>query len=238
MYPSALLLLLVVLAGLLGGSCSAFYEVISLPSTTRIRIALRILESVIAAAVVPLFLSLIGNNEIGTLLSGDSSFDPKVQYIALKTFGFCLIAAISARRFLDTVSSRVFALERELKDAEKRIEKTEQKVDIINTAVNEPDESSSPLPEEVVVSGPLTEIDSKVLASLSGGLPLRSISGIARSTGAAPEEVDTSLTRLSDSGLATKIITDRGKRWMPTLAGRELATDVNLGPSSAPKSKG
>jgi len=148
-------------AGIFGGIISYFLDQDSSESNVKIRHN-SLLKSVIigvgASFLVPLFLAIISSD----LLKLDK-FDPSK---ILVFFGFCLIAAISSRKFIVTLSERVLKEAREakqkVKQVEDKIEKREAQniIDAKALAILEKTLEESPDPDEPPLS--TTEIKDKI----------------------------------------------------------------------------
>jgi hypothetical protein len=234
----------ILVGGLAGGGCATFHA-----STTRIgadklgtflfwqTLFSYILEGTVAAATVPLFLSLVGNDDIRNLFRTTSFSDPDAQISAFKLLGFCLIAGVFARRFLDTVSSRVFALEEEVKKVEDKIDTNALKIDDLADVVIESDKlSNAPIHTTVAQTleqtAALPEMAWDLLSScVSANIPARSVQGLAVSLNRSIDEVERMLGQLRDAGLMQKIETFRGERWVVTQSGRLRLSSRNDRPA-------
>ncbi len=91
---------------------------------------------VVATFVVPLFLSLVQSNLFDNLFAADT-LPPKLVFIY---GGFCIVAAISSRPFLQTISDKILALAKHIKETDDRQRKTEDKVEELVENQEQPDE--------------------------------------------------------------------------------------------------
>jgi hypothetical protein len=212
---------IILIAGLSGGLCRTLHEAQGDSDLIKSLIPSRLLEGVIAAAVVPLFLSIIGNNDLEDALNSDDLFSTDYEIAVLKLLGFCLIAALSARRFLDTVSSRVMDLERDMKRVTAKVHLTEEKLTSLEDIAIEadpPEVREDPQAHSSQDILPATERE--VLAAfLSTSAPARSAGGIALGIGSTAEQVNELLTILQTKGLVRSIDSTRGPRWVITPEG-------------------
>jgi len=180
----------------------------------------RSLEGVLAAATVPLFLSLIGNSIVRTILDPTAQSPDRLEDI-LKFAGFCLIASLSSRIWLDGLSQRVFDLQKKLDENTKELKKVAETAD----AAVEPDKTVT---AAETLTAPSLSIDEKsVLAMLSTGpFLIRSIEGLAGNLSMTLETLKTILDSLVQKGLVRHIMTRQGMRWVATPEGIEQANRV------------
>ncbi|MBN2443723.1 MAG: hypothetical protein JXJ04_20345 [Spirochaetales bacterium] len=132
-------IIVMLLAGTFGGIINYYLESENQPKKNKRSFLLRksIFLGVGASFIVPLFLYLISSNLIKM-----SDLDPKEILIFL---GFCLIASISSRKFIETISSRILKEVKEAKlsaaEMKSNIEKqkiTDQRaLELINIIVEE-----------------------------------------------------------------------------------------------------
>jgi hypothetical protein len=92
-----------------------------------------VLLGITAALVVPLFLSLSESRVIERIVSGvnnNSVYENWLIYI-----GFCIVAAVACRKFMQAVSGQVLAALRDhsqdIKDHHKRLRDVEQRLDAV-----------------------------------------------------------------------------------------------------------
>jgi tetratricopeptide (TPR) repeat protein len=97
-----------ILAGIYGGIINYFLESEKAISRSKLTIWQMIVIGIGASFLVPLFLTLISSNLVNLKQLEFSKI--------LVFFGFCLIAAISSRRFIMTISERLLREVREAKD--------------------------------------------------------------------------------------------------------------------------
>src|SRR5262249_52011737 len=151
-----------------------------------------------AAFLVPLFLYTVSSNLVQDLQPGQGA--PDFSKFLVFT-GFCLVAAISSRAFIKTLSDRILkeateakkkasAAEERAVSAEKRADEAQEKATqakseagALAAAAAEPD-SAETSPESKLSYVPLSETERKVLSELAQGrYVLRTRSGVARETG-------------------------------------------------------
>jgi len=170
---------------------------------------LRLVEGVLAAATVPLFLSLIGNDIVSTILNPPSTGTGQAEYAVLKFIGFCLIAAIFSKSYLEGLSTKVMDL---------------QKEKLSNTVDAAVVEDGIPTPIRGVAlaatTAPLAQNERAVLEAFRDGkFPIRSISGLVLSTSLSESDILAALESLEKRALARSVDTQHGKRWSATPAG-------------------
>jgi hypothetical protein len=219
----AVVLAVILAAGLIGG-WAAYLAGIG-PGTAAVdrpvdrRTPLRFLVmGCVASACVPLFLSLVQSNLITTIF-GSGSAPPFEQYLVLA--GLCLIAAFSARAFLESVSRRVL---RDLEDVKEKQHDIQQQV--AQTAEIVDEQSATPVSSDTTRRAALFEprsvpgmddLEVKALQALTK-MTFRTASGVASDIGISRNRVGELLDSLSAKGLATITTspTTKGVRWRIT----------------------
>lgn len=214
-----LIVILMIGAGLLGGITNYFR--IDQEEKTRFSFSKNILMGLSASLLIPLFLNMISSN-----LLKESGSDSSRYFIF---FGFCLIASLSSKAFIQTISDRLL---NDVKNTKEKVEKITKDVEPIISKETEAQEAEVTDSFMKVRALSLDEDAKKVLDSLdSGRYAWRSLTGISEQTGLPKENVLNSLNWLSSNGLVVK--TSEKGRWGLTLKGR----DVFMGLSAADKSK-
>jgi hypothetical protein len=184
-----------------------------------------------AALIIPLFLNSISAGLIKDIISdGDHS-----QIFVL--IGFCLIAAITSRAFISTMSDKVFrelrANKREISAVKGVAEQAEIKAEEANEKAAYSQAAVSPLVEEDDVDqaassaanlsdsvSTLSEDQLRVLRALfSSKYTLRSISGIVGDTGLDGANVNRIISELMKMGLANQPPSGQ-RKWFATKKGR------------------
>lgn len=184
-----------------------------------------------ASFTVPVFLNMISSNLISEIM-GELS-DAKVVAKLLVLAGFCLLAAISSRAFLRSLSERVL---KEVKSARKEAKEAREEAADAKAAV-------SPLIEEEIApvnlaSGStfaespapeVTDQERRILKAMTmSHYSMRSLTGLAKDTGVAKAVVNATITTLMQKGLISEAKNKEGQlRWYPTLLGRSLADENN-----------
>jgi hypothetical protein len=184
-----------------------------------------------AALIIPLFL-----NSISAHLISDMEKDHSQIFVLI---GFCLVAAITSRTFISTMSEKVFrelrANKREISAVKGVAEQAETKAEEANEKASYSQAAVSPLVEEDDVDQPpfsaanlsnsaftLSEEQLKVLRALfSSKYTLRSISGISTETGLDRSNVNRIISELIKMGLADQPPTGQ-RKWFATKKGREV----------------
>lgn len=180
---------------------------------------------VAASFMVPLFLNMISGDLIDKIrgVAGSAPDYSKLFVLA----GFCLVAAVSSRAFIRTLSERVL---QQVKSANRVA--TEAKAVAVDAKatvglVVEEEEISDDLrelaaPVETIDDSIIAESETTVLkAMLESQYSLRSISGISKDTGLSKQLVNRVLSSLIAQGLVSQSLSSKGQpRWFATLEGR------------------
>lgn len=93
-----------------------------------------------AALLVPLFLNMISSDLIE--LTRGTQDKPAQPYKIFVFAGFCLVASISSRAFIRTLSERILS---EVRETERKLKKVEKKADAATVKVEEAEENFSQL---------------------------------------------------------------------------------------------
>lgn len=216
-----LLPILMIGAGLLGGITNYFRS--DQEKKDSLLFLKNVFMGVSASLLIPLFLNMISSN-----LLKESASD-SLKYFIL--FGFCLIASLSSKAFIQTISDRLL----------NEVRKTEEKLENIKTDVKAVlDKETEPAEEEEENKDSLSKIRAfsfdedtkKVLNALGKGrYAWRSLTGIAKEIGLPKETVLKSLNWLLSNFLVVRTV-EKG-RWGLSLEGRDIFSEM----SSAIKSK-
>lgn len=220
-HPYMCLLLVMLVAGLLGGWLN--YLLGQKEDPEHAAMWQSFLGGLVASFMVPLFLNMISSNLLdGIKGTGSNPGDPSKLLVFA---GFCLVAAVSSKAFISTLSDRILkeakATRQEVRQMKKEVdpiiaEKTEQEPqEMVPLSVSVPDEMS------------LGENAKKVVAALARGrFTLRTRTGISKDTGLDKGEVSKILDDLVALGLAHKVkVMIRGElktRWYISAEGRAL----------------
>jgi hypothetical protein len=234
---------IIVAMGLLGGWAAFLAEVPSDDNVESRRAPLRrfLVLGVVAAACVPLFLSLLKSDvvrQIFTARDGAGNSVPPAYESYLIFIGLCLIAAFSARAFITSISKQVM---QRLNEVDRKVEKaTETADDAIVVAQEAVDEARSADPAnadhrpelEAITEGeeaegtgpsgaPLTPVERNALLAMATRT-YRTATGIAQDAGISRAEVSEVLDGLAARRLAlpTTSPSSGGKRWIITKRGR------------------
>lgn len=169
----------------------------------------RISAGIAASFAVPLFLNMISSS-----LVADSKTDPlKLHVIA----GFCIIAAISSKAFIESLSKRLL---NQLDQLDKDQKILREDVEPVLAKEKEPDEDQQIMAEIY----DLDDEDRIILKALANPKwSMRSLSGIMKGSGFTDIKAVWSLTKLCDQRLARKNTKDGRDWWWLTTEGRTLA---------------
>lgn len=227
------LIWITILAGILGGTVN--YLLNQTNEFSSGDCLKNIIIGLVASALVPLFLNMLSSDLIGSIRGTDKT--PSDPYKYLVFFGFCLIAAVSSRAFIQNLSDRILSEVKEAnenskeakekaEDAKKKAAELEESVEPIVDKETEADNSSSILemsfsPKVLSEITDQDDADKKILTALTEGqTTFRSKSGIKNSSGINGKELDDKLFNLEEKGLIKTRESKNGLRWYITQNGR------------------
>lgn len=214
-FPAIILIVISIAAGILGGIINYFQSRGDGESVNSWPYYL--LLSTCAAFIVPLFLSLAKSQILSNIFSPDLKLEDWFVY-----FGACVLVAIYAKSFLETVSKKFLEeLKGTSKTANQALETANQASHQAETTLNQMEgafEKLENLPEGAVtktlVVRPSPDVsryspdEQKVLTALMDpAYPLarRSLGGIASATKLSRQTVSTCLERLMDAKVVKKV---------------------------------
>ncbi|MNJ54966.1 hypothetical protein D3C77_504340 [compost metagenome] len=176
-------------------------------------VAKNALLGICAALMVPLFLNTISSTLLQEILSG-TELD-SIKYLIL--IGFCLIASISAQKFIRLMSANVI---KELKEVKEKAEDAQTKA---KSALEATESSMEP------EAGPLSSEDQKVFTGLDpttksvlihlldGPYTMRSATGLAQELELKLELVNEALAALQEMNFVRRGVNAKNqKRWYLT----------------------
>ena len=212
--PSYILILIgiIIFSGVLGGVANFHIVETSKKPIDRKSVWGYVVLGVVAAFTVPLFLNMISSN---LLEIGHSNF------LALFVFcGFCLVAAVFSKSFLENMYSKVI---REVKEVKEEVQELKEQE-------SEPEMPTSSNAESKQEDSGLSEHERRVLFALgTGKYSYRSLSGIMHETGLSKEIVKASLDSLVSQALVAQTYgIDEQKLWFLTSSGKKLLGFGNL----------
>ncbi len=182
-----------------------------------------------ASFMVPVFLNMISSRLISEITGPPLTSEMLSKILVLA--GFCLLASISSRAFIRSITDKllqeVSAAKQEAQEAKQQAEKAET---IASLSV-ESDPQEQPNIAGALIPSPrpdLSEPEKQVLrAMVNSRFAMRSITGIAQDTGRAREEVNSILSGLIGKALVADGMNIQGQlRWYPTPLGREATNET------------
>jgi hypothetical protein len=209
------LLIVMVAAGLLGGVASFLIARRKGEAKDQSIFGYLVL-GVVASLIVPLLLNMISSDLLRTA---------KGDYLRLLPFGgFCLIAAVFSRRFLESIYSRVM----------QKVGKLETEVEDLKEVASEPETPGQEPTSEELSKADVSDDDYQLMHAMSSGKYLyRSLGGLAKETSLPKEKINRSLNSMIAKNLIGQRSNREGKqRWYLASDGRRL-----LGDLSEPKKK-
>ena len=147
---------------------------------------------VVAAFIVPLFLSLVGSDILTDILG---PHEPKLEKVFVFV-SFCLIAAISSRAFIQTISDKVLALARQQAVTNENLDEL---TEVVGSQSGELDQNPEPerLTEAETTEVPLSNDERRVLEALQAKpYALRTLKGVVTDSGIDASQALALLKRL------------------------------------------
>ena len=230
------LLLILLFAGVLGGVMGFYLEQpassTSIPTqdTPQTRPARAMFPFLVlgvgASYMVPLFLNMISSTLVSEALNADKSQDSAIKLLVI--LGFALIAAVSSRRFITSLTDKVI---QDVQKAKELAEETEKKVDLIVEPENAPRQMPEGTAERHAVqvdAADLAENEKRVLRTLfTSTYAARALSGIWRDASIEEADAKAALDTLAEKSLVSQTQTFKGfPKWSLTNAGRVAASAV------------
>ncbi|MFZ5645894.1 MAG: YEATS-associated helix-containing protein [Bacillota bacterium] len=185
---------------------------------TREEIIKSVIIGIGASFLVPLFLNMISSN----LLPETNDNYNKTLVFA----GFCLIAAITSKTFINSMTERVLKQAEEASEAAKKAEKSVQvmkkNIDPILAKETEQEESEEKITDEQINVGEDDTDEIKIMKALVYGRYIyRSLSGISKCTKVTKERINEKLNELIAKGLVAQIVRESELRYYITEKGRK-----------------
>ena len=188
-----------------------------------------------AAFMVPVFLNMISSRLIAEITGTEVTSELLSKLLVLA--GFCLLAAISSRAFIRTMTDKllqeVSAAKKEAKEAKKQAESAEAIASLsvepeateARAAIATPEIPQSNFADEKTDT---SETEKKILkAMLESRFPMRSMSGVAGDAELSVVQVKQALNQMIERGLIAEVENKDGQlRWYPTPQGRKAANEA------------
>jgi hypothetical protein len=225
-----LILIAIILAsGSLGGLVN--YYLARLESPPQLSLRESLIVGIAASFLVPLFLQMGSSN----LLQEGAS-----KPLALFVFsGFCLVAAISSKAFIRTLSDKIL---KEVRAAKAQAEEAHLEASNARAAASEARQEVEEL-EEVIeevtpqqeLRHPVSDLEKAVLRAIYSSRERRpSFEDILATGDWQPEELNEVLQELEKRGLVrSKVYEDGQKRWRVRTAGKVLVGHLQAPPTQA-----
>jgi len=221
------------IAGLLGGLVNHFLAQEEQP-TARFFMGRSLWIGIAASFMVPLFLNMISSNLIDKIKQ-EGTLNPTNLLVFA---GFCLIAAVSSRAFIRTISDRILeeakgakkeaeAAVKEVQKAKEETEKLSEKIpevqkDIEAVLARATESAESPERAAAPSDTSLGNDEKKVLHAFTTRpqFVLRTVSGLIQDAGMDPTKMDETLLKLERNGLVgQRKGKTGGTRWYITQRG-------------------
>lgn len=188
-----------------------------------------------AAFMVPVFLNMISSRLIAEITGTEMTAEILSKLLVLA--GFCLLAAVSSRAFIRTMTDKVlqevFAAKKEAKEAKIQAESAEA-IASLSIEPEATEVSAITTTRELVEAATeedqiqVSETERQILnAMLESKFAMRSMSGVAKDSGLSVMQVKQALNQMIERGMIAEAKNKNGQlRWYPTFAGRKAANDV------------
>ena len=224
------LLLVLLFAGIIGGTTSFLVDILEdISKKSWIAFLKYNLLGLLSSLTVPLFLNTISSSLVEDAIDPTTNSWPVKLLIIL---GFCLVAAFSSRKFIDSITNAVFRGIEDAKsaaqDAKKAAQEAIEAAKRIEAAVSQGDEPDpqEPQPEERIrevqasssvrnkqyqIDG-LSKNENAVITAMINSRynAARAESGIRRDTGLAADELSQCIASLIEKNLVAERSTAEG----------------------------
>jgi hypothetical protein len=211
------------ICGLIGGIIGYIDELNSTNKGGLWKFLKYLLLGLAASFIVPLFLNTISSTLIKDVLT--TGWPGSIASL-LVVAGFCLIASISSRRFIDRMTDKVPENADEkldwLLEPDLLVPSQQQPWPRVSSSMTT--ESQNPPTEPITLDQNQTSI---LKAMIDSTFLARAFSGLMNDTGLDQDQLSNSLNSLVHSGLMEKKTTKKGfERWFLTDDGRRKARDL------------
>ena len=227
--------LIILGAGLLGGWAGYLADASSGGSVAanegRHSLTRHLVLGVIAACSVPLFLSVLQSALMQDIFKGKPDQPATIPYVEFLVFaGFCLVAALSSRAFLDTLTKNVIRDVQDLKQRtralDERVDENTGRVELVEEVVDREAGGGPVVAADApgpMSEGPVPDVgatEKKALAAMMK-LTYRTATGVGKDIGLSRTQIGEVLDRLAAKKLIERTTspTTGGPRWRITALG-------------------
>jgi predicted transcriptional regulator len=221
-------------SGLFGGTVN-FFQLYSDQNKGWINYWRCVIVGLGAAFLVPLFLQMISSNLVDNVKTSDKDL--------LVFIGFCLIAAIFSRRFIETIGEKILKQVEQVKEtaeqAKEIAQTSKEEVEILSSKSTEVDETSPVSPDSVVAVDSSLPNQSgegktmlkkdwsasitKVLRALKDNLyTFRTLKGIAKDADISEKQAEIVIKALAKRGWIKEFEKDQKKLFVLTESGKTI----------------
>ena len=223
------LLLVLLFAGIIGGTTSFLVDILEdISKKSWIAFLKYNLLGLLSSLTVPLFLNTISSSLVEDAIDPTTGSWPVKLLIIL---GFCLVAAFSSRKFIDSITNAVFRGIEDAKsaaqDAKQAAQEAIEAAKRIKATVSQGDEPDpqEPQPEERIremqatspaqnkqyqIDGLSENENAVITAMINSRYNARAESGIRRDTGLAADELSQCIASLIEKNLVAERSTAEG----------------------------
>ncbi len=208
-----LLIIIMLLSGILGGLVNYLGVSKEQIQNEKSPFWKRISAGLAASFSVPLFLNMISSS----LISDSQTEILKLFVVA----GFCIVASISSKAFIDSITKKLLNQVQEIDTAQKNL-----RDDVEPMIAKE----TEPTEEKIAIAGryELDDIDKEVLNALANPKwSMRSLGGILKQTKLKDIEAAYHLSKLCGQGLAKRNTKNGKDWWWLTVEGRAVANEAS-----------
>ncbi|MEO1050409.1 MAG: YEATS-associated helix-containing protein [Bacteroidota bacterium] len=218
----ALILTIMLLTGLFGGLVN--YVMRERGTFQKEKCLRYMITGVAATFLVPLFLNLGESQVFKNLTSGAD--DRIYEYFTF--VGFCLVAAIYSRSFIQSISSKIIKDVNETKEKlDQSIKKSEKVQSLLVDLDDDIEEDELLSTEQTRVLGSLTAQEKKIMhVFASGGRKFRSMDSLHHETSLPMAQVEVALNHLNKKQLLDSLDTKNKIVWFLTHEGRLVARNT------------
>jgi YEATS-Like-Associating Three TM len=221
-----IVVVMVIVAGVIGGIIN--YYSADPEQKNRNYLWKAIFSGIGAALLIPLFLRTISSNLLSSIFGNNINYDDYLVF-----FGFCLLASISARAFIQALSQKVYKDLQEAKDkvnkVDTQLKSVEKNMGPLLDYFTEPDSDTEVTKEiNIDLKNKTNDLDNAILQAIDSHprLALRSVTGIkneiSKMQPVSKTDVEKGLEKLADGDLLYKIEGKEGLRWAITHKGKAL----------------
>ena len=205
-------------AGVLGGAINYFQE--QSDNNLNVNALLKnIIIGIGASFIVPVFLNMISSQLISEITGQDVTNENLSKLLILA--GFCLIASISSRSFITTMTNKLMRELDEVKSETQQIKKASNELqEVVSLSIEPENESDTDLTSNSENNINISKSEAEVLATLTNeNYKLRTLTGISEELSMSRERAKQILDSLEEKDLVKPINRSTKRYWAITSSG-------------------